>query len=103
LLILFLTYTLISAKNSNNHEFDEFEQTVNKSQTTKTWLMLVMGLIVLTSLFTSIGVMMALTPSTNAILKILEPMALPMLSPVLPSIAAKPDTNISGAEVLLWA
>jgi hypothetical protein len=40
-----------------------------------------------TSLFTSIGVMMALTPSTNAILKILEPMALPMLSPVLPSIA----------------
>jgi cation:H+ antiporter len=27
LLILFLTYTLISAKNSNNHEFDEFEQT----------------------------------------------------------------------------
>jgi hypothetical protein len=43
--------------------------------------------------------MMALTPSTNAILKILEPMALPMLSPVLPSIAAKPDTNISGAEV----
>ncbi|CAC9463794.1 Inner membrane protein YrbG, predicted calcium/sodium:proton antiporter [uncultured Gammaproteobacteria bacterium] len=49
LLILFLTYTLISAKNSNNHEFDEFEQTVNKSQTTKTWLMLVMGLIVLTS------------------------------------------------------
>jgi hypothetical protein len=80
LLILFLTYTLISAKNSNNHEFDEFEQTVNKSQTTKTWLMLVMGLIVLTS-------------SAKLIV------ALPMLSPVLPSIAAKPDTNISGAEV----
>jgi hypothetical protein len=38
-------------------------------------------------------------PSTRAILKILEPMALPMLNPVFPSIAAKPDTNISGAEV----
>ncbi|CAC9489788.1 Inner membrane protein YrbG, predicted calcium/sodium:proton antiporter [uncultured Gammaproteobacteria bacterium] len=49
LLILFLTYTLISAKNSNHHEFDEFEQTVNKDQTGKTWLMLIIGLIVLIS------------------------------------------------------
>jgi cation:H+ antiporter len=49
LLILFLTYTLISAKNSNNHEFDEFEQTVNKDQIGKTWLMLIIGLIVLIS------------------------------------------------------
>jgi hypothetical protein len=35
----------------------------------------------MTLFFTSIGAMMALTPSTSAILKILEPMALPMLSP----------------------
>ena len=42
---------------------------------------------------------MALMPSTKAILKILEPIALPILRPVLPSIAAKPETSISGAEV----
>ena len=49
LLILFLAYTFKASKNTQNHEFDEFEQTVDKSQTTKTWIMLLIGLIVLIS------------------------------------------------------
>jgi len=49
LLVLFLTYTFKMSKNNQNHEFDEFEQTIDKSQTTKTWAMLLIGLIVLIS------------------------------------------------------
>ncbi len=49
LLVLFLTYTFKMSKNNQNHEFDEFEQTIDKSQTTKTWVMLLIGLIVLIS------------------------------------------------------
>ncbi|AYQ57408.1 calcium/sodium:proton antiporter [Bathymodiolus thermophilus thioautotrophic gill symbiont] len=49
LLTLFLTYTLITAKNKNNHEFDELEQVIDKGQVGKTWLMLIVGLVVLVS------------------------------------------------------
>lgn len=49
LLVLFLTYTFKMSKNNQNHEFDEFEQTIDKSQTTKTWVMLLISLIVLIS------------------------------------------------------
>ncbi|MDC9715531.1 MAG: calcium/sodium antiporter [Gammaproteobacteria bacterium] len=47
LLVLFLTYTLITAKNAHSHEFDKFEQTIDKDQAGKTWLMLIIGLVVL--------------------------------------------------------
>ncbi|CAC9632849.1 calcium/sodium antiporter [bacterium endosymbiont of Bathymodiolus sp. 5 South] len=49
LLIVFLTYTLMTARNSNSHEFDEFSETIDKSQTKKTWVMLIVGLVVLIS------------------------------------------------------
>ena len=49
LLFLFLGYTFKESKNSQNHEFDEFEQKIDKSETVKTWVMLVIGLIVLIS------------------------------------------------------
>ncbi|MEO1940203.1 calcium/sodium antiporter [Candidatus Thioglobus sp.] len=49
LLILFLGYTLKEAKNKKNHEFDGLEQTIDKSQTNKTWIMLLIGLVVLIS------------------------------------------------------
>ncbi len=49
LLALFLTYTFVTAKNSNTHEFDDLVETVDKSHTKKTWLMLVIGLAVLIS------------------------------------------------------
>jgi len=49
LLVLFLAYTFKAAKNTQNHEFDELKQAVDKSQTTKTWIMLLIGLIVLIS------------------------------------------------------
>ena len=49
LLFLFLGYTFKESKNSKNHEFDEFEQKIDKSETVKTWVMLVIGLIVLIS------------------------------------------------------
>ena len=49
LLIVFLTYTLITAKNSNSHEFDGLAETIDKSQTRKTWAMLIVGLVVLIS------------------------------------------------------
>jgi cation:H+ antiporter len=47
LLFLFLGYTFKESKNSQNHEFDEFEQKIDKSEVVKTWVMLVIGLIVL--------------------------------------------------------
>jgi len=46
-----------------------------------------------------IGETSAVAPNTNAILAILEPMALPMARPGAPSNAAIVETNISGAEV----
>ncbi len=49
LLILFLAYTLKEAKKNTHHEFDNLEQPIDKSQTKKTWIMLIVGLIVLVS------------------------------------------------------
>jgi len=49
LLVSFLAYTFKESKNSSHHEFDNLEQTVDKSQTIKTWVMLVIGLVVLVS------------------------------------------------------
>ncbi|SMN15935.1 Inner membrane protein YrbG, predicted calcium/sodium:proton antiporter [uncultured Candidatus Thioglobus sp.] len=47
LLVVFLAHTLITAKNTHSHEFDKFEQTIDKDQVSKTWLMLIVGLVVL--------------------------------------------------------
>jgi cation:H+ antiporter len=47
LLILFLLYTFKQAKNKPVDEFENIEQKLDKSQTTKTWIMLFVGLIVL--------------------------------------------------------
>ncbi|WXU00278.1 MAG: Inner membrane protein YrbG [Catillopecten margaritatus gill symbiont] len=47
LLVTFLTYTLKTAKNSNSHEFDELVEDADENQVGKTWLMLILGLIVL--------------------------------------------------------
>jgi len=49
LLILFLAYTLKESKNKKHHEFDELEHAVDKSQTKKTWIMLIVSLVVLIS------------------------------------------------------
>ncbi len=49
LLALFLGYTIKEAKTKKHHEFDNLEHTVDKSQTTKTWVMLFIGLVVLVS------------------------------------------------------
>jgi cation:H+ antiporter len=49
LLFLFLGYTFRESKKSQNHEFDEFAKKIDKSETVKTWVMLVIGLIVLIS------------------------------------------------------
>jgi cation:H+ antiporter len=49
MLILFLAYTLKESKNKNHHEFDDLEHATNKSQTKKTWLMLLISLAVLIS------------------------------------------------------
>jgi cation:H+ antiporter len=49
LLVLFLGYTFKEAKNKKHHEFDNLEQTIDKSQTTKIWVMLFIGLVVLIS------------------------------------------------------
>jgi len=49
LLVLFLAYTLKEAKKNTHHEFDNLEQPIDKSQTKKTWIMLIVGLIVLVS------------------------------------------------------
>mgnify|MGYP002630817248 FL=1 len=49
LLFLFLGYTFKESKKSQNHEFDEFAKKIDKSETVKTWVMLVIGLIVLIS------------------------------------------------------
>lgn len=49
LLIVFLTYTLITAKNSSSHEFDELVETVDGSQTRKVWMMLIISLAILIS------------------------------------------------------
>ena len=45
--VLFLSYTFQESKNKSHHEFDEYEQTVDKSQTKKTWTMLLVSLITL--------------------------------------------------------
>lgn len=47
LLVLFFAYAFNQAKNKTHHEFDELEHRVNKSQVKKTWVMLVVGLVVL--------------------------------------------------------
>jgi cation:H+ antiporter len=49
MLILFLAYTLKESKNKKHHEFDELEHTTDKSQTGKTWAMLLISLTVLIS------------------------------------------------------
>lgn len=49
LLAIFLTYTFATAKNSNAHEFDGLIEMVDKDRTGKTWLMLIIGLVVLIS------------------------------------------------------
>ncbi|SFV87451.1 Inner membrane protein YrbG, predicted calcium/sodium:proton antiporter [hydrothermal vent metagenome] len=49
LLVVFLTYTFKTAKNNDSHEFDEVVATVDKNQVGKTWLMLIVGLVVLVS------------------------------------------------------
>ncbi len=49
LLVLFFAYTFKQAKNKTHHEFDELEHCVSKSQVKKTWVMLVVGLVVLVS------------------------------------------------------
>ena len=49
LLVLFLAYTLKESKNKQHHEFDELKHGVEKDQSKKTWLMLIISLIVLIS------------------------------------------------------
>jgi cation:H+ antiporter len=49
LLILFLTYTFKEAKNKSHHEFDELSQDIDKSQTKKIWVMLIVSLVILIS------------------------------------------------------
>jgi cation:H+ antiporter len=49
LLILFLAYTFKESKNKSHHEFDDLERDIDRSQTTKTWVMLFVGLVVLIS------------------------------------------------------
>jgi len=49
LLVLFLSYTLREAKNNKHHEFDDLEHIVDKNQAGKTWVLLLVSLIVLIS------------------------------------------------------
>ena len=49
LLLLFLIYSIKVAKSNQHHEFDELETTIDKNQSAKTWLMLIISLIVLIS------------------------------------------------------
>jgi cation:H+ antiporter len=49
LLVLFLFYTFKQAKNKTHNELENIEQKLDKSQTTKTWIMLFVGLVVLVS------------------------------------------------------
>lgn len=49
LLILFLFYTFKTAKNKKIHEFDKFKQKIDSTQIVKTWILLIIGLIVLIS------------------------------------------------------
>jgi cation:H+ antiporter len=49
LLVLFLSYTLREAKNKKHHEFDDLEHTADRSQIGKTWMLLLVSLIVLIS------------------------------------------------------
>jgi cation:H+ antiporter len=49
LLVLFLFYTFKQAKNKPHNELENIEQKLDKSQTTKTWIMLFVGLVVLVS------------------------------------------------------
>ena len=49
MLILFLAYTLKESKNKKHQVFDELEYATDKSQTGKTWAMLVISLVVLIS------------------------------------------------------
>ncbi len=49
LLLLFLIYTFKAASKNTHHEFDNLNQSIDKSQTKKTWTMLIVGLIVLIS------------------------------------------------------
>ena len=49
LLVLFLTYSIRAAKSNQHHEFDDLEVAIDKGQSSKTWLMLIISLIVLIS------------------------------------------------------
>ncbi len=49
LLVAFLTYTFKESKKSSHHEFDNLEESIDSSQTVKTWIMLIVGLVVLIS------------------------------------------------------
>ena len=49
LLVLFLTYSIRVAKSNQHHEFDDLEVAIDKGQSSKTWLMLIISLIVLIS------------------------------------------------------
>jgi cation:H+ antiporter len=49
LLVLFLSYTFQESKNKSHHEFDGLEHAIDKSQTKKTWFMLLISLAVLIS------------------------------------------------------
>lgn len=49
LLVLFLTYAFKTAKNNYNHEFDQVIETSDKDRIGKTWLILIIGLVVLVS------------------------------------------------------
>jgi len=47
LLAIFLIYTFKTAKQDNNNEFDEAMEEIKENQSGKTWLLLIIGLIVL--------------------------------------------------------
>ena len=46
---MFLSYTFQESKNKSHHEFDGLEHAIDKSQTKKTWFMLLISLAVLIS------------------------------------------------------
>ncbi|MBE8190381.1 MAG: calcium/sodium antiporter, partial [Candidatus Thioglobus sp.] len=49
LLILFLSYTFISSKKNQHHQFDQLQQKIGKNQSKKTWGLLIFSLIILIS------------------------------------------------------
>jgi cation:H+ antiporter len=49
LLVLFFLYTFKQSKNKSNHEFDNLSEPIAKTESNKTWAMLIVSLIVLIS------------------------------------------------------